>query len=417
MDETFDGQDATTSPSDEGGLAPPSTTTSNQSQLFVLPPIAPAPGSVMQGPNHLDSDIRMAKRIVSFSLAFLMIGSLAYVGFILVDVGEITGYRPGASALEAQEVYVDMIQRDQVSLDGSGVTVCIVDSGLNTEHQDLKSLKVTKWKDFVGTSSTPYDDHGHGTSMAGLLVANGWMQGIAPNVNLLVAKALAENGSGDDSDVAEAIDWCASNGADIISLSLGGAPGILPFNFGAGRSSAQAAEDAAESGIFVIAAAGNDGGENDDGDVATPCSETSVICVGGVKQSGTHWEGSSVGDNNGRLWPLPILTPRSDPHKKPEIVAPAQSVAVINKEGTWSLSDGTSAATVYVTGAIALLLQNNPELATNGSQGSIANINQVKEWIQQSSLPKGNQEGHDDNYGYGLLQIKALIEAANPESQ
>ena len=205
MDETFDGQDATTSPSDEGGLAPPSTTTSNQSQLFVLPPIAPAPGSVMQGPNHLDSDIRMAKRIVSFSLAFLMIGSLAYVGFILVDVGEITGYRPGASALEAQEVYVDMIQRDQVSLDGSGVTVCIVDSGLNTEHQDLKSLKVTKWKDFVGTSSTPYDDHGHGTSMAGLLVANGWMQGIAPNVNLLVAKALAENGSGDDSDVAKTI--------------------------------------------------------------------------------------------------------------------------------------------------------------------------------------------------------------------
>lgn len=417
MDETFEWQDATTSPSDEGGPATPSTTTSNEPPLFVLPPIAPTPESVLQGPNHLDSDIRLAKRIVSFSLAFLMIGSLAYVGFILVDVGEITGYRPGAGALEAQEVYVDMIQRDQVSLDGSGVTVCIVDSGLNTEHQDLKSLKITKWKDFVGTSSAPYDDHGHGTSMAGLLVADGWMQGIAPNVNLLVAKALAENGSGDDSDVAEAIDWCASNGADIISLSLGGAPGILPFNFGAGRSSAQAAEDAAESGIFVIAAAGNDGGENDDGDVATPCSETSVICVGGVKQSGTHWEGSSVGDNNGRLWPLPILTPRSDPHKKPEIVAPAQSVAVINKEGTWSLSDGTSAATVYVTGAIALLLQNNPELATNGSQGSISNINQVKELIQQSSLPKANQEGHDDNYGYGLLQIKALIEAANPESE
>jgi|TARA_B110000459_G_scaffold203987_1_gene263174 serine protease AprX len=417
MDETFEWQDATTSPSDEGVPATPSTTTSNEPPLFVLPPIAPTPESVLQGPNHLDSDIRLAKRIVSFSLAFLMIGSLAYVGFILVDVGEITGYRPGAGALEAQEVYVDMIQRDQVSLDGSGVTVCIVDSGLNTEHQDLKSLKITKWKDFVGTSSAPYDDHGHGTSMAGLLVADGWMQGIAPKVNLLVAKALAENGSGDDSDVAEAIDWCASNGADIISLSLGGAPGILPFNFGAGRSSAQAAEDAAESGIFVIAAAGNDGGENDDGDVATPCSETSVICVGGVKQSGTHWEGSSVGDNNGRLWPLPILTPRSDPHKKPEIVAPAQSVAVINKEGTWSLSDGTSAATVYVTGAIALLLQNNPELATNGSQGSISNINQVKELIQQSSLPKANQEGHDDNYGYGLLQIKALIEAANPESE
>jgi serine protease AprX len=151
--------------------------------------------------------------------------------------------------------------------------------------------------------------------------------------------------------------------------------------------------------------------------VATPCSETAVICVGGVTQSGSHWEGSSIGDNNGRIWPLPIITPRSDPHKKPEIVAPAESVAVINKEGTWSLSDGTSAATVYVTGALALLLQNNPELAANGTQGNIANINQVKEWIQQSSLKKSNQDGHDNEYGYGLLQIKDLIEAANQQPE
>ena len=81
------------------------------------------------------------------------------------------------------------------------------------------------------------------------------------------------------------------------------------------------------------------------------------------------------------------------------------------------MSDGTSAATVYVTGALALLLQNNPELAANGTQGNIANINQVKEWIQQSSLKKSNQEGHDDEYGYGLLQIKDLIEAANQQPE
>jgi serine protease AprX len=92
-------------------------------------------------------------------------------------------------------------------------------------------------------------------------------------------------------------------------------------------------------------------------------------------------------------------------------------VAVINKEGTWSLSDGTSAATVYVTGALALLLQNNPELAANGSQGSVSNINQVKEWMAQSSRPKANQDGHDDHYGYGLLQIEALIEAANTDPE
>lgn len=414
MDEEFTWEDAEAS-----GLEPPNN---------AVPPLPEIPDHSIHGQfaneprndpmsQHLDQDIQFAKRIVSFSLALVMIASLAYVGFVLFDGGELTGYRPGDVALESQEIYEDMIQANKVSLSGKGVTVCIVDSGLNADHQDLDDLRVTQWRDFVGTSTKPYDDHGHGTSMAGILVADGWMKGIAPDVNLLVAKALAENGSGDDTVVAEAIDWCAEQGAHIISLSLGGAPGILPFNFGAGRSSAQAAEDAMESGIFVVAAAGNDGGEDDDGDVATPCSETAVICVGGVTQSGTHWEGSSVGDNNGRLWPLPIIVPRSDPHKKPEIVAPAQGVAVINKEGTWSLSDGTSAATVYVTGALALLLESNPELAANGSQGSIASINQVKEWIQQTSLKKANQDGHDNEYGYGLLQIQDLIEAANQDPE
>ncbi len=402
----------------------------NEHNRVVMPPLQPLPQisqpsvwdsqkAILHPPQtrqpQLDEDIQTAKKIVSFSITLIMIVSLAYAGFVLFDGDALTGYRPGDAALDSQRVYSDLIQADQVNLNGAGVTVCIVDSGLNPDHQDLDGLKVTKWKDFVGGANNPYDDHGHGTSMAGILVADGWMKGVAPKVNLLVAKALAENGSGDDTVVADAIDWCAENGAHIISLSLGGAPGILPFNFGNGRSSAQAAEEAVESGIFVIAAAGNDGGDDDDGDVATPCSETAVICVGGATQSGTHWEGSSVGDNNGRIWPLPIITPRSDPHKKPEIVAPAKSVAVINKEGTWSLSDGTSAATVYVTGAIAMLLQNNPELAANGTQDDIANINQVKEWIQQSSMPRPSQTGHDDNYGYGLLQIKALIDAANSD--
>jgi subtilisin family serine protease len=414
MDEGAHSEDAPASPINEGGFTPPPIAPipiwdTSPAQLATLHPHEDAR---QQG----SEDIEFTKRIVSLSITVILIASLAYTGFILFNGDALTGYRPGAAALDSQEVYNDLIQADQVSLTGKGVTVCIVDSGLNPNHQDLEKLNVAKWKDFVGNKNQPYDDHGHGTSMAGILVADGWMKGVAPKVNLLVAKALAGNGSGDDTVVAEAIDWCADNGAHIISLSLGGAPGILPFNTGSGRSSAQASEDAAESGIFVVAAAGNDGGEEDDGDVATPCSETSVICVGGVTQSGTHWDGSSTGDNNGRIWPLPIIAPRSDPHQKPEIVAPAEAVAVINKEGTWSLSDGTSAATVYVTGALALLLQNNPELAANGTQDSIANINQVKEWIQQSSLPKESQDGHDDDYGYGLLQIKALIAAANPET-
>ena len=102
----------------------------------------------------------------------------------------------------------------------------------------------------------------------------------------------------------------------VISLSLGGAPNILPFSIGSGRSSGDAANEAIDAGIYVVAAAGNDG-EDDDGDVAHPSSEAGVISVGGVTLKGTHWPGSSKGDNNGRLLPLPILMPRGDPTAVP----------------------------------------------------------------------------------------------------
>jgi serine protease AprX len=373
--------------------------------VLTLPP----PAAVVTD-RTLEKDIIFVRRIVTVGIALVMLSAAVYVGGILFGENGLVSYRPADSALESQKKYIDLVQFDDSDLTGEGVRVCIVDSGFELDHPDLAGFSVHLWKDFVNNRSTPYDDQGHGTSMAGILVASGWMKGIAPDVELLVAKALTADGSGDDEIVAEAIDWCAANNADIISLSLGGAPGILPFNFGGGRSSDDASNDAINQGIFVVAAAGNDGGDQDDGDVASPCGERNVICVGGTTMSGSHWVGSSTGDNNGRL--LPFLLPRSDPNKKPELVAPAQSVAVINSQGSWSLVDGTSAATVFVTGAIALLLENNPELSNSTSS---SNVQQVKQWIQQSSLPYEGQTEHDDDYGYGLLQTRALISSANTQ--
>ena len=108
---------------------------------------------------------------------------------------------------------------------------------------------------------------------------------------------------------------------------------------------------------------------------------------------------------------FPIILPRQDPNKKPEIVAPAEMVPVINNQESWSLVDGTSAATVFVTGAIALLLEEHPELSSSG-QGDSNTVVQIKQLIVNSVKPSDGQEGHDDNYGYGLLQIKDLIIAA-----
>ena len=130
--------------------------------------------------------------------------------------------------------------------------------------------------------------------MAGIIVAKNGLTGNAQGVDLLVAKAIDSNGQGTDTGIAEAVDWCADNQADIISLSLGGEGGISIGGITTDQLE-NAVQDALEQGIFVVAAAGNDGGQDDDGDVSSPGSVEDVICVGGVTRLGNVWSGSSRG--------------------------------------------------------------------------------------------------------------------------
>ena len=97
---------------------------------------------------------------------------------------------------------------------------------------------------------------------------------------------------------------------NIISLSLGGGQDLFPLLGSSSRTIEDSVNDAMARGIFVVAAAGNDGGEEDDGDVASPGSERRVICVGGVTQSGSHWSKSSTG-NNAVSFPTEATTRRS----------------------------------------------------------------------------------------------------------
>ena len=124
-------------------------------------------------------------------------------------------------------------------------------------------MEIYGWKDFVNQQAEPYDDEGHGTAMAGIIVSNNGLIGNAPGVSLLVAKAISDEGTGSDQIISESVDWCVMNNADIISLSLGGAQG-----FGSGifttDSLEQSVEQALDQGVYVVAAAGNDG-EDDDG--------------------------------------------------------------------------------------------------------------------------------------------------------
>lgn len=354
-----------------------------------------------------------AGTIVAISLSLLVVMASSIALLYLWKGQDLVIERPSSALSSWETEYRNLVGANDHSLsglDGKGVVLCVVDSGIDLSHPDLRGLDLKGWRDFVNGIDDPYDDEGHGTAMSGIIVANGGLKGISTGVDLLVAKAIDNEGQGSASAVADSVDWCVQQGADIISLSLGGGQ-----SFGSGLFTTdqleQSVDEALDRGVFVIASAGNDG-EDDDGDVGSPGSVEDVICVGGITRAGGIWSGSSEGDNDGRLWPNPIL-PRNNPDKKPEIVAPGHEVPVlmaseVGNSGWWGWSSGTSAATAWVSGSLALLLQEDPDLQRENSSGR-QSIESVKEAISQASQMREGQDSHDDHYGYGHLRIDRLI--------
>ena len=354
-----------------------------------------------------------ARMVVAFSLSMLIILASSIAILYIWKGEDLVIERPSPALSSWETEYKDLtgVSNQTLSgLNGEGVVICVVDSGIDLSHPDLSDLVLKGWLDSVNGLDEPYDDEGHGTAMSGIIVADGGLKGVSRGVGLLVAKAINEEGQGDSSSVANSVDWCVQQGADIISLSLGGGQSI-GSGFFITDELEQSVDEALDSGVFIIASAGNDG-EDDDGDVGSPGSIEDVICVGGVTRTGDIWSGSSEGDNDGRLWPNPIL-PRNDPDKKPEMVAPGHEVPVlmasgVGNSGWWGWSSGTSAATAWVSGSLALLLQEDSSLQRENSSGR-ESIESVKEAITQYSQMMDGQDSHDDHYGYGHLRIDHLV--------
>ena len=163
---------------------------------------------------QLQKDLEIVRRIVSVATAVLLILVAGFAYNIIVGDG-LTFVKPSDALIESEQTYRELINLPS-GYSGSGVNVCIVDTGMELNHPDLEGFDVAGWVDIVQGKSNPYDDHGHGTNMAGILVANGWINGIAKDVNLYVAKALLANGSGYEEDVVAGIDWCIGQNVSII---------------------------------------------------------------------------------------------------------------------------------------------------------------------------------------------------------
>ncbi|MFY0572468.1 S8 family serine peptidase [Archangium lansingense] len=227
--------------------------------------------------------------------------------------GSPTEYTWAVQMTQANKVWDDNNDGvlDTGAPNGSGITVCVIDSGIDPNHAELKAA-YAGGRDFVDGDDTPDDKDssgawggGHGTHVAGTILAQlgsggqvnpndpslspSGMVGLAPGARLLVARVLDERGDGRTSDVIEALSWCRTAGANIVSLSLG-------------SSSSDPAEEEAfqtswAAGVLAIAASGN-GGE-----IATPESKvypaaySTVIAVGAVDADKKHPKFSQGGEH------------------------------------------------------------------------------------------------------------------------
>jgi len=278
---------------------------------------------------------------------------------------------------------------------GAGVGVAVIDSGINDSHPDLRnpdgSSRVVYHQDFTGTPTTnssgaQYDLYGHGTHVAGIIGGNGSLSGgqyagVAPGVSFVDLRALDANGSGTDSMVIAAIQQAialkSTYNIRVINLSLGRG---IPVSY-TQDPLCQAVEAAWNSGMVVVVAAGNYGrlsvnGSNGYGTITAPGNDPLVLTVGATKSNGSTSQAAETVASFSSKGPTTY-----DHVVKPDIMAPGNGIVSLAAPGAtleasypaelvngtdgnndyFTLS-GTSMATPAVTGAAALLLQEQSTL-------------------------------------------------------
>lgn len=326
-------------------------------------------------------------------------------------------------------VYATQV-RQAFGVDGAGIGVAVIDSGITPWHDDLAdpanpgSQRVVQFVDLVG-GATASDEYGHGTHVAGIIAGNGFdsnggRAGIAPGAHLIVLKVLNGAGQGRISDVIAAFDYVVAHRTDlnirIANLSIGA--GVYEsFHL---DPLTVAARRVVEAGVVVVAAAGNLGrrvdGSAQYGRVTAPGNAPWVLTVGASSHMGTIDRSDDTVAAFSSRGPTAI-----DRAPKPDLVAPGVGIESLSAPGSYlynsrtayllngtvaaatmpylSLS-GTSMAAPVVSGAVALMLQANPALTPNA----------VKAILQYTSQTSNAYDLMTQ--GTGFLNARGAVELA-----
>lgn len=277
--------------------------------------------------------------------------------------------------LAAQTLHTSAAQQVQT---GAGVIVAVIDTGFNLNHPTLKPHIIDSGKNFsdgslrgVMVQANGLDDDGDGQVDEGKQHATfvaGMVHLAAPDARILAIRALDADGRGSAFGVANAIMAAVDSGADVINLS-----------FGMTRRSRiveSAVEEAVESGVVVVAAAGNQGGTL----VSFPARMEETIAVAAVDDSlaRTTWS------NHG-----PEVT----------LSAPGLSLISTHRQAEFARWDGTSFSNGLVAGAVALLLDRYPGLLPM----------EVTELLQSTAQPDQNPPSMEGQMGAGVLDLESLV--------
>ena len=292
--------------------------------------------------------------------------------------------------------YLNLPQAQQLST-GSGVTVALLDSGVVQGRADLTG-QVTTGPDYAGGIEQPGQAGWgeHGTCMASIIAGHGrdgggdGMLGVAPGSHILSVRVLRDDDAPDfgqpgtdQTPISDGIKYAVNHGAQVISMSLGD-----DQSDGGDDSSEEsdAIRYALAHNVVVVAAAGN--GATEGNPISYPGGDRGVITVAAVDSSGDHASFSTTG------WDVAVAAPG--------VNLPCDAY---NSDDEYMEGSGTSQATAYVSGVVALIKAENPVLSPE----------QIRTVLEQtaSDKPAG---GRDDEIGFGVINPVAALQAAKKMS-
>lgn len=305
-----------------------------------------------------------------------------------------------ATDLATDRDFGALLARQTFSATGSGVGICVIDTGVDPVHEQL-APGPELFADFVNGRAGAYDDNGHGSHVASIALGDGTggsaagdRVGVAPEARLFAAKVLDSGGSGTSDQVIDGVQWCAAQpGVQVLSMSLGD-----PAANTTGDPLSNAVDVASASKVVVVAA-GNSGDAPES--VTPPGTAAGAITVGAV----SDWSapaGADYRDAGIALAPFSGRGPvPGQSYVKPDVLGPGVTVSAAQAGSVsgYATFSGTSMATPYVAGAVALALG----VAGGGTTA------QVRAALDATSRDRG-AAGKDSDWGSGLVDVEAFVE-------